>query len=1040
MAAKTIDCRGSLKILVTRARGGLLRCRASCCREARLVTVTAASASEPSTRHSVPHRSASHRPPSHKYRARCDDGTAEEKPGRDSPPRRTHHLVGPPRQQPQLDKGLQAWERLPASRAPATTMGSFISWIKTNLPADDREGSANSPPQSAWVAKGALADAHNAAMVDTLVPVLVISAVYIIIFLIFRRSQRRFYAPRTYLGSLRENERSPELGGGWFSWFGTFWKLPDAHALTHQGLDAYLFLRYLRVACIITLVSIAVTWPILFPVNATGSNGQTQLEVLSYSNINPDTEGNRYFAHALVAWVVYGFVMYMIMRECIFYINLRQAYLLTPHYSKRISSRTVLFTSVPDEYLNEAKIREMFNNSVRHVWVAGSTKKIDELVEERDKVAMKLEGAEVKLLKLVNKARTKAAKKGGAAPAANNGHSQDATADAEAGSIAARWIPDSKRPSHRLGPLGLIGQKVDTIDWSRAELQRTIPEAEKIQNEWAAGNFDKVNAVFVEFMNQADAQAAYQVLTHHQALHMTPKVVGVKPEEVVWKNLSIPWWQLVIRRYAVYAFIAVLIIFWAIPVAIVGLIAQVNTLKQLPGLTWLDSIPKPILGVVSGLLPAVALSILMSFVPIIMRSCARLAGIPTLSRIELFTQNAYFVFQVVQVFLIRSLFDAASTALIEIVNDPSSVFTTLGQTIPTSANFYISYFMVQGLTIATGVVTQVVGLFVFRLLYKFLAGTPRAMYNKWTTLSGILWGSLLPVYTNIICISGFPCPSLRGYLITNDERTGLIYSVIAPFILFWSSIAMGLFYLAYRYNILFVSETSVDTQGLIYPRALKQLFTGVYLAEIVMVGMFAVTKAAGPAVLMAVFLVFSILYHITISRYLDPLLYGLPRSVQAREQAIRSGIVSPASPANAEEGLAGNKASNESSTPEKKAAVSEPEAPPKKGNVITRFLMPWIFYDYERLRSMMPAHDDMDFDSMYSDEVERTAYMSPSVTSKAPTLWIPRDPAGVSRQEVVLTGKVIPISDEGATLDEKNNIVWDTEGARPPIWDEKIYY
>ncbi|OAQ95343.1 hypothetical protein VFPFJ_01453 [Purpureocillium lilacinum] len=889
-------------------------------------------------------------------------------------------------------------------------MGAFISWIKKNLPADDREGSANTPPQSAW------------AMVDTLVPVLVISAIYIIIFLIFRRSQRRFYAPRTYLGSLRENERSPELGTGWFSWFGTFWKLPDAHALTHQGLDAYLFLRYLRVACIITLFSMAVTWPILFPVNATGHNGQTQLEVLSYSNINPDTEGSRYFAHALVAWVVYGFVMYMIMRECIFYINLRQAYLLTPHYSNRISSRTVLFTSVPDEYLNEAKIREMFNNSVRHVWIAGQTKDLDKLVEERDKVAMKLEGAEVKLLKLVNKARVAAAKKGGAPPATNNGHSEDAPADTEAGSIAARWIPDKKRPSHRLGPLGLVGKKVDTIDWARAELQRTVPETEKMQADWAAGDFKKANAVFVEFMNQADAQAAYQVLTHHQALHMTPKVVGVKPEEVVWKSLSIPWWQLVIRRYAVYAFIAVLIIFWAIPVAIVGLIAQVNTLKQLPGLTWLDSIPKPILGVVSGLLPSVALSILMSYVPIIMRACAKLAGTPTLSRVELFTQNAYFVFQVVQVFLIRSLFDAASTALVKIVNDPSSVFTTLGQTIPTSSNFYISYFMLQGLTIATGVVTQVVGMFVFRILYKFLAGTPRAMYNKWTTLSGILWGSLLPVYTNIICIS-------------------LIYSVIAPFILFWSSIAMGLFYLAYRYNILFVSETSVDTQGLIYPRALKQLFTGVYLAEIVMIGMFAVTKAPGPAVLMAVFLVFSILYHITISRYLDPLLYGLPRSVQSRELAIQSGNASPASPAHAEEGLARNKESNESAPTEKKTVVNpEPAAPKKEGNVITRFLKPWIFYDYERLRSMMPRHDDMDFDSMYSEEVERTAYMAPSVTSKAPTLWIPRDSAGVSRQEVALTGKVIPISDEGATLDEKNNILWDTEGARPPIWDEKIYY
>ena len=41
-------------------------------------------------------------------------------------------------------------------------------------------------------------------MVSTLIPVLIVSAVYLIIFLVLRRSQRRYYAPRTYLGSLRE--------------------------------------------------------------------------------------------------------------------------------------------------------------------------------------------------------------------------------------------------------------------------------------------------------------------------------------------------------------------------------------------------------------------------------------------------------------------------------------------------------------------------------------------------------------------------------------------------------------------------------------------------------------------------------------------------------------------------------------------------------------------------------------------------------------------------------------------------------------------
>lgn len=156
------------------------------------------------------------------------------------------------------------------------------------------------------------------------------------------------------------------------------------------------------------------------------------------------------------------------------------------------------------------------------------------------------------------------------------------------------------------------------------------------------------------------------------------------------------------------------------------------------------------------MLPAVALSILMSLVPVIMRALSGVAGAKTNTEAELFTQNAYFCFQVLQVFLIRSITDAASTAIVQIAENPGSVFSILGSALPTTSNFYISYFIVQGLTIAIGVVTQVVGLFIFRLLYKFLASTPRAKYTKWTTLSAILWGSLLPVYTNIVVISKLP--------------------------------------------------------------------------------------------------------------------------------------------------------------------------------------------------------------------------------------------------------------------------------------------
>jgi calcium permeable stress-gated cation channel len=356
-------------------------------------------------------------------------------------------------------------------------------------------------------------------------------------------------------------------------------------------------------------------WPVLFPVNATGGGGQSQLDILSYSNVDNSTSSgkNRYYAHVFCAWVYYGFIMYMVLRECIFYINVRQAFLLSPFYANRISSRTVLFTSVPAAYMDEARLRKVFGDAVKHVWITGDTKELDDLVKERDKVAMKLEKAEVKLIKAANGERLKAIKKGGAA------ETTEAPADAESGSLAARWIPAKKRPSHRLGLLGLVGKKVDTINWCRSELERLIPEVEKAQQAFRSGTYKKIPGVFIEFHTQAQAEDANQVLAHHQALQMSPKYIGITPSEVIWKALRVSWWQRVLRRFAVLGFISALIIFWAIPVAVVGIISNISYLETLSFLTWLQKIPSVIMGVVTGLLPSVALSILMSLVPVVMR-------------------------------------------------------------------------------------------------------------------------------------------------------------------------------------------------------------------------------------------------------------------------------------------------------------------------------------------------------------------------------------------------------------------------------------
>ncbi|KAI0390686.1 DUF221-domain-containing protein [Xylariaceae sp. FL0594] len=837
----------------------------------------------------------------------------------------------------------------------------------------------------------------------TLGPVALSAAVYLSIFLVLRRSHRRFYAPRTYLGSLRESERSPALPTGLFSWWRPFWKISDYHPLQHQSLDAYLFLRFLKILVAICFVGCCITWPVLFPVYITGGGDRRQVNLLSYANIDKDTQYNRYYASVFVAWLFYGFVMYMIVRESIYYVNLRQAFLLSPFYSHRISSRTVLFVSVPEYYLDKARLRKVFGESVKNIWITGDTKELDKLVKERDKVAMRLERAEVKLIKLANANRLKAIKKG----TAEAEERQEAPLDAESGSLAARWVPVKKRPTHRLGFLGLVGKKVDTINWCRAQLETLIPEVEQSQASYTAGNYKKIGSVFVEFASQADAQSAYQVLAHHQALQMSPKYIGVTPDEIVWSALKVSWWQRVIRRFAVIGFISALIIFWAIPVGVIGIISNIASLERIFFLQWIGKIPQVILGFVQGLLPSVLMAVLMSLVPIIMRICAKLAGEPSLARVELFTQNAYFAFQVIQVFLITTFTSAASKVGYQIFQHPEQVTSLLAENLPASSNFYVSYFIVQGFGIASSVLSQAVGFVVFTLIYKFLSSTPRAMYNKWANLSAISWGSVLPVYTNIAVIS-------------------LAYAGIAPLMLGFATIGIAFFYIAWRYNIFFVTDTQIDTRGLIYPRALKQLFAGIYIAELCMIGLLGASVAVGPLVLMIIFLVFTALLHITINSAIDPLLYNLPLTLAAEEAArSRDGSVE-----SGEKGvLHAEHVNNGASGTSGKAS---------KVGLFAKFFKPWQYCDYETLRKLVP-HVAVDA-TMYAEEVENNAYYPPSVTSPTPLLWIPEDALGISKQEIRDTSKVIPITDEGCTLTDKNKIDWDTETVRPPVWEEMVYY
>lgn len=136
---------------------------------------------------------------------------------------------------------------------------------------------------------------------------------------------------------------------------------------------------------------------------------------------------------------------------------------------------------------------------------------------------------------------------------------------------------------------------------------------------------------------------------------------------------------------------------------------------------------------------------------------AKLGGCPSLAAVELRTQNFYFCFQVVQVFLVITLASAATSVTTKIIENPTSAASLLAQNIPLSSNFYISYIILQGLSFSSGALLQIVGLILSKVLGKVLDNSPRKMYKRWATLSGLGWGTVFPVFTLLTVIGESHC-------------------------------------------------------------------------------------------------------------------------------------------------------------------------------------------------------------------------------------------------------------------------------------------
>lgn len=478
---------------------------------------------------------------------------------------------------------------------------------------------------------------------------------------------------------------------------------------------------------------------------------------------------------------------------------------------------------------------------------------------------------------------------------------------------------------------------------------------------------------------------------------------------MIWKNITLSLQTRLSKAGIATIFIIALIILWSIPIGLVATLSNITYLTdKVKFLRFINNFPPWLLGLITGLLPPYLMSSLIAYVPKFMRIIAKLSGSPTLPEAELTTQTWFFLFQVIQVFLVTTFSSGAAAVATSIARDPTQIPTLLASNLPKASNFYLSYFILQGLTNAPDKLLNYSDLFEYLFYRKYLDLTPRQHFNRYTTMKNIPWAAQYPKFTTMLIIA-------------------VAYSCIAPLVLGFAFLGLSLFYLAFRYNMLYVYSIKIESNGACYARTLQHVSVGVYLAELCLIGLLAARGAIGPLVILVILLLATVIFHTILDRLLAPLESYLPLEDPDAHEA--------------EPLISAYDDNDDDDDIEASPYRHHHTLPVKLSTFILRPATSYITTSIRRSRSTIAfsLHDPTareDEPPTYTAEQIRDAYLNPALTSKTMKLWLATDEVGVSERQVERNKSVgIECSEEGAWFDERGRVEVERERLGVvPVW------
>ncbi|KAF8161274.1 hypothetical protein B0H34DRAFT_840346 [Crassisporium funariophilum] len=622
----------------------------------------------------------------------------------------------------------------------------------------------------------------------------ILSLLTIITFNLARPGNKVIYEPK--LKYHAGDNAPPHISDSFCGWLPPLIHTKQPELVRKIGLDAVAFLRFLHLLRWLFTLTALIGCGILIPLDLlyTLSAKPPEFNILSAMTIR-DVQGPRLYAHIGVTYLITFVLLVLVHHHWRAIYTLRNQWFRSSEYQRSFHARTLCITHIPHRRQSDTGLYNLMTGmqlpyTVTSVHIAKSAGALPQLIEQHNKTVKEFEKVLVKYL---------------------NSNSAG-----------------KRRPMVRVGGCcGLGGTRMDAVKYYTLKLKRTEATVQQYR-----AQLDIHQAENYGFASLDSISSAHSAARELRGKH--PKGTTIKlapnPKDIIWENIGRSESSVKFRRcsgFILLHFFCVLSLVPLFPVASLANLDAVST-GYIPFLqTWSARSPTTY-SVVSGTLPPAIAAIFSYFLPRLMRWLSKYMGATTQTSLDRVVIARYFAFLVASQLLVFTLIGIIFNSVLEIISavktqnaslkiileNLDKLPASITRTYVDQSSFWLKWFPMRGFLVLFDL-AQIFNLLWVSFKSRMHRRTPRDI-REWTKPPAFEYAIQ---YSNLLFMAA----------------VGLLFAPLAPLVALVAAIVFWLSSWVYKYQLLFVFVTNVETGGRLWNVVINRLLVSAMFMQVLMI-------------------------------------------------------------------------------------------------------------------------------------------------------------------------------------------------------------